>query len=396
MEPFRVSSLAEMPGNMHILCLEQFSNLGGGQLALIGLLPALRARGCQVRVALPAEGPLAAKIRELGCAVDILPFGFYPNGHKTFHDAVRYARETPKLCRAIEQSVAEHRIDLLYVNAPRPLPAAAIAARRQSVPLVFHSHNRIGQPAAACIAGCALRFAHARVIACSHFAAEPLRAHIRPDALSVLYNGIAPIASGPRPARKLRRIGVIGRIETEKGQLDFVRAAWLLVRQFPDCLFTVVGAPSFSDNRYFEKVIRASRGLPIFFTGWRNDIAAVFENLDLLAVPSSPLEAAARVIVEAFAARVPVVAFPSGGIPEIIEDGVTGFLTRASTPEALARRMADVLTMDCSRLRSVVNRAYKSWHATYTLDSYQQQVTDLLVGQVANLQTDWQSAYLKA
>jgi hypothetical protein len=112
-----------MPGN--ILCLEQFSSLGGGQLALTDLLPALRERGWRVRVALPGEGPLAAKIRELHFSLDILPSGSYSNGRKTLSDAARYALELPRLSRAIGSLLAGHDIDLLYVNAPRLLPAAS-------------------------------------------------------------------------------------------------------------------------------------------------------------------------------------------------------------------------------------------------------------------------------
>lgn len=360
-----------MPGN--ILCLEQFSSLGGGQLALTDLLPALRERGWKVRVALPGEGPLAARIRELHFPMDILPSGSYSNGRKTWFDAARYALDLPRLSRAIGSLLAGHNIDLLYVNAPRLLPAASLAARRTSVPLLFHCHNRITQPAAALAAGHALRLSRARVIACSRFAAEPLRPYIDEHLLSILYNGVAPLPTGNKtPAR---RIGVIGRIDPEKGQLDFVRAAHLLVRQFPDCSFSVIGAPSFSNNEYFDEVVRASHGLPIHFTGWRNDIANVFSGLDLLAVPSTPVDAAPRVILEAFAARVPVLAFASGGIPEIVENGVTGFLADPGTPEALAARIATVLTMDLCR---VVDRAYKSWLTNYTLDAYRQRVTDLL------------------
>jgi glycosyltransferase involved in cell wall biosynthesis len=381
-----------MPGN--ILCLEQFSNLGGGQLALADLLPALRDRGLSVRVALPGDGPLAARFRDLHFAVDTLPMSPYSNGRKTLLDAARYSLELPALSRAIQRLIARHRVDLLYVNGPRLLPAASFAARRTSVPLLFHCHNRIAQPAAAFLAGRALRLSHARVIACSRFAVEPLKPHIEADLLSILYNGVAPLAFENRtPAPKPRRIGVIGRIDPEKGQLEFVRAAHALLPQFPGCTFSIIGAPSFSHNEYFDQVVRASAGLPITFTGWRNDIANVFAGLDLLVVPSAPLDAAPRVVLEAFAARVPVVAFASGGIPEIIEDGVNGFLAQ---PQALTARIATVLTMD---LGKVVEQAYKCWQTNYTLAAYRQRVTDLLVwgssspcGAGCKPAADWQSA----
>jgi len=365
-----------MPGS--ILCLEQFSNLGGGQLALVDLLPAFRDRGAHVRVALPGgDGPLAGKLRDLNFGVDALPLSPYSNGRKTLLDAARYAFELPGLSSAIRRLLTIHRVELLYVNGPRLLPAASLAARRMSVPLLFHCHNRIAQSSAAALAGRTLRLSRARVLACSRFAAEPLEPHIDPDLLSVLYNGVAPLASPHKiPARKLRRIGVIGRVDPEKGQLAFIEAAHLLIRQFPGCIFSIVGAPSFSNHRYFEQVIRSSAGLPITFTGWRHDIANVFAELDLLVVPSTPLDAAPRVILEAFAARVPVVASASGGIPEIVEDNVNGFL---APPDALARRIAEILALEQRQIALVIDRAYKSWQTNYTLDAYRRRVADLLV-----------------
>src|SRR6516165_8972428 len=111
--------------------------------------------------------------------------------------------------------------------------------------------------------------------------------------------------------------------------MEFVNAARLLLRNFPECRFIVVGAPLFGDFSYFVRVREAGRDLPIQFLGWQRDVAAVLSDLDVLVVPSGSLDSAPRVILEAFASSVPVVAFPSGGIPEIVRDGSNGFLTAA-------------------------------------------------------------------
>ena len=65
----------------------------------------------------------------------------------------------------------------------------------------------------------------------------------------------------------------------------------------------------------------------------------MFAKLDLLVVPSTPADSTPRVIIEAFSAGVPVVAFAAGGIPEIVRDGQTGFLASDFTAEALAARI---------------------------------------------------------
>ena len=364
---------------MRILCLEQFSRLGGGQLSLLDLLPALSRRGWEPIVATPGEGPLTHSATRLGVEVMMLSAASYSSGRKTLADVTRYAYESPKLICDIARMVSSKRIHLLYVNAPRLLPAAALVARLWRIPLVFHCHNRIAQRTGVLVAGPSLRLSRARVIACCRYAADPIRWFIRSEDLAVVYNGVGQMGRHAADhSTRVRRIGIIGRVEPEKGQMEFVRAARLLIDRFGDCQFSVIGAPVFSGADYCTRVVEASRGLPIEFLGWRDDIATLLAGLDLLAVPSSSLDSTPRVILEAFAAGVPVVAFPSGGIPEIVEDEQTGFLTAAATADALAQRISSILEMAPATLQAVVQRAGRRWQDEHTLDIYQDRVANFL------------------
>ena len=62
---------------------------------------------------------------------------------------------------------------------------------------------------------------------------------------------------------------MVGRIEPEKGQMEFVAAARILSSEFTNCRFLVAGAPPFSGPEYLEKVGSASRDLPFKFLGWQ-------------------------------------------------------------------------------------------------------------------------------
>ena len=94
--------------------------------------------------------------------------------------------------------------------------------------------------------------------------------------------------------------------------------------------------------------------------------------LDLLLVPSAPHEATTRVILEAFAADLPVIAFPSGGIPEVIEDGVTGLL--ATTSQHMAQLATELLTGNARRLISIAQAAHETWARRFTLERYRRQI----------------------
>ncbi len=365
---------------MNILFLDQFATMGGGQRSLMEALSGLRERGWNGRIALPGDGPYPDALRAGGVPVHEISCGAYSAARKSPADFARFTAKLPGLVRSIHHLAATHRSDLLYVNGPRLLPAAAIVSRLRSIPLVFHSHHRLLQPASARLAGEALRWSRASMIVCCRFAAEPLEGYLAPGRCRVIYNGVpcVPWARG-FTAEKIKNIGVIGRVEPEKGQMEFTAAVRILAPEFPECRFVIAGAPLFSGPEYLEAVRQAARALPIRFVGWQDDIGGVFSSLDLLVVPSTEIDSTPRVVIEAFAAGIPVVAFPVGGIPEIVEDGKTGFLAAERTPEALAARIRSVLRMEPALLREVVGRAGQAWRERFALERFQREVAEAVL-----------------
>lgn len=353
---------------MNILFLDQYSECGGAQLCLLDLLPAVQARGWTAHVAAPGDGPLLQ--RAVAESTDVIHCGPFTSGRKTPADALRFAAQLPGLTREIARLVERYAIDLLYVNGPRLLTAAA----RQNVPMLFHCHSRL-RGLEVRLAGRALRASSATVAAACRHVAEPLRRYTE---LEIVYNGVGQAAS-PAQRRTGTCIGVVGRIHPHKGQREFIRAARLLAPRFPGCRFLIFGSPLFSDAaavRYAESLQPEALGLPVEFRGWQDQ--GVYSELDLVVVPSLLNEATPRVILEAFSARVPVVAFATGGIPELIEDGENGFLATPSTAIALADSIAALLERP-ERMRRAAGAAFEVWQKRFTLQAYQQRMLALMV-----------------
>jgi glycosyltransferase involved in cell wall biosynthesis len=358
---------------MNILFLDQFSDLGGAQRCLVELLPAVRDRGWRAHVAAPGDGALRNEAIALGATYRQIHSGPYESGGKSISDLFRFARELPRLAREIAALAADCQAAIIYVNGPRLLPAASLGLPA-ATPLVFHCHSYLRQHYAAALAGISLANTRATVIASCRFVSKPLQCY---TPATVIYNGVTG-GTGPWPVRSsVNRIGVLGRISPEKGQLDFLKAAALLP---PHYQFVICGAPLFSNPAalsYFEQVRAEADGLPVEFLGWRDDVNTVLSTLDLLVVPSAPNEATTRVILEAFAAGVPVVATTSGGIPEIVSDGETGFLTPPCDPTRLAARIRDALTNPVV-LHRVAEDARRAVREHYSLEQYQKQIMSIL------------------
>ncbi len=365
---------------MNILFLDQYSDLGGAQQCLLDLIPAAQSAGWNVTCAAPGSGRLVEKLRALGVTVHSLPTIPLAAGPKSPHDFVRFAFGLPPLAHRISQLARHTEAHLLYVNGPRLLPAAAWVARRAGCPLLFHCHNHLSQRSAAMLAGRSLQFANSRVIACCQHVARPLWPYVDPGRLRVIYNGVPAPDPTRAPSSTAPRIAVIGRVSPEKGQMEFVHAVRLVTRSHPTARFLVCGAPLFGDpaaSRYFDQVRKAAEGLPIEFSGWLENVNVVLAGLDLLVVPSLREPGAPRVILEAYAARVPVVAFVSGGIPEILHDGETGFLVEPPTPEALAAKLQQLLDAP-EQLHRVAARAHAVWKEQFTVARYQHEVLEVI------------------
>ncbi len=225
---------------MNILFLDQFTTIGGGQRSLLEALSGLRDHGWSGRIALPGEGAYTDALRAGGFPVDHISCAAYSPARKRPADFARFMGEFPWLIRSIYRLAAAHRTGLLYVNGPRLLPAAAVVAKARSIPLVFHSHHRILQPVAVRLAGEALRWSGARMLACCRFAAEPLQGYLPRGRCRVVYNGVAGVswARGDSGSREIRSIGVIGRVEPEKGKWNSWPPSESSPRSFPTAVLS--------------------------------------------------------------------------------------------------------------------------------------------------------------
>jgi glycosyltransferase involved in cell wall biosynthesis len=353
---------------VNVLLLDQYSDLGGAQQVLLELLPAMRGRGWRAVVGLPGSGKLFERIRGLGIEAERIDCA---------SELRQYVAQTPRLAGQIRNLADRVGADLVYLNGPRVVPAAALAGLE--CPAIFHSHSWLPAGMARTAAGVALRRMEARVVANCEFVASQWRRFIRAERISVVINGVAgPAERKVRRSDGTMRIGCIGRIGPEKGQREFVMAAARIQEALPDCRFVVCGEALFGSadaRRYAAEVRREAAGLLMEFRGWVGDVYDVLAELDLLLVPSNGPEATTRVIPEAFAAGVPAIAFHTGGISEVVENGVTGVLVR-SVEEMV--REAVALLSDRGRRDSMARAARNAWERRFTKEKFQEQILEIM------------------
>jgi glycosyltransferase involved in cell wall biosynthesis len=136
-------------------------------------------------------------------------------------------------------------------------------------------------------------------------------------------------------------VGMVGRLVPIKDVPSFLRAARLVADARPSVRFALVGD---GEERPALEALASGLGLEraVHFCGWRQDLAPVYGDLDVV-VNASRNEGTPVALIEALAAARPVVATAVGGTPDLLGRGERGRLVPAGEPEALARAILETL-----------------------------------------------------
>lgn len=201
-----------------------------------------------------------------------------------------------------------------------------------------------------------------KMIALSHIQKEYLQRCLPVDDahFTVIPNGVDTERFQPRPRREDIReswgikqehtlFGLIGRLDKQKGSLEFVEAAAEVIERSPLARFVLVGGNTLGEGDFDQLVRRRLRELSlegkVVLTDFRKDIPEVMNALDVFVMPSYE-ENFANVLLEALASGLPTISTNSGGTPEILDKGITGLLCDPQSSSALAEAMIKALNPD--------------------------------------------------
>ncbi|RJP29697.1 MAG: lipopolysaccharide heptosyltransferase II [Candidatus Omnitrophota bacterium] len=166
-------------------------------------------------------------------------------------------------------------------------------------------------------------------------------------------------------------VGIIGRITPLKGHLDFIKAMAKVARVIPRLKIWIVGDAPESKEAYKEQVQVLVRRLGLShctqFLGTQRNIPEILSNFNLLVLATTTQEAFGRVIIEAQASGVPVVATKVGGVIDIIENGKNGILVAPADPLAMSEAIIKI-AKDPALAGKMAHAAYKKVVEKYNIE----------------------------
>ena len=339
--------------------------MGGGEIALLGLIGALDRSRFTPIVALASAGPLAEKLRGAGVETHVLPLdrSIVEARKDSLGFQSLFRLRQAGLCIAYAVRLARfarrHGVDLIHTNSLKADVYGGLAGRLAHIPVLWHVRDIIGDGylpgSLTTLFRILIKILPRQVIANS----ENTRRHLRPthaDSVPVVYSGVGGEQLDERvlPAEPAsaqggpQTVALVGRIADWKGQHVFLQAAALLQDRFPKARFQIIGAPLFGEHEYERSLHRMARDLEmgdrVEFLGFREDVPALLARVDLVVHASTLGEPFGQVVVEGMAAGKPIIATDGGALPEIVIPGVTGLLVPMGDAPAMAEAMAALLS----------------------------------------------------
>jgi glycosyltransferase involved in cell wall biosynthesis len=345
-----------------VVYVQPTSEVGGSDIALLRLVSRLDTARFRPVVVLPRNGPLVERLQATGASVRILPMqqlrpSWSPREQGRF--LLHFWPTVRRLARLVRLEDAA----LVHSNSMYSF-YGAWAARLARVPHVWHVREFPELPGPLLQAMTFMVRRHsARTVAMTTAIAELFPGVARqrgevvriPDGIDL--DVFHPQVDGARIRRELGLdpgaplIGFVARLDPWKGADVFLRAAAIVARSHPAAHFLVCGGELAGHRSHATEIRTLADQLGIagrvHFTGWRyrlDDIPEVMASLTVLVHTAIRPEPFGLVLVEAMATGRPVVAARDGGVPEVVDDGVTGVLCPPGDAEACAtaiNRMLD-------------------------------------------------------
>jgi lipopolysaccharide heptosyltransferase II len=321
-------------------------DVGGVERGVIDMVRALKRYGHD-SVVISSGGPLVNELKKLG-----IPHYELPVHRKSIFSLA--------LVERIAEIIRKEYVDIVHARSRVPAWLAWLAARKTGVPFVTTCHGYYSPHALSRVMGWGRRvIVPSRIIGrhmIDHFGVSPDKIRLIPRGVDLrqFFPGAGGSGKETEGSKRVFKILNIGRLSPIKGHLEFLNAVHLLRRRVSPLEVSLVGAEGKGKHKYTDLLRKTigQLGLDscVRLLGTRRDVPELLREADLLVLSTLVPEAFGRVIVEAGAVGVPVIATRLGGVLDIIDDDREGLLVAPGDSEAMAEAMEKIL-LDPERAR---------------------------------------------
>jgi len=317
---------------MRILHTESSLAWGGQEIRILTEAKGFLSRGHHVVIAAQPESLLLDRARKEGMPAESVSMA------KTAY---------PSAVASLLRIIRKHEIDLVNTHSSRDswlgLFASRLSGRRPGLIRTRHLSTPLGR-------GLLTKFLYARpdrIVTTG----EAIRRRIIEE-LALPPNRIVSIPTGidtdyfkpsqMEPEREGLAVGIVAFLRSWKGHDYFIEAAVQVLKKISSATFYIVGNGP-AEQRLRAQVEQLQLGERIQMLGYQPDVRAILSKLDVVVLTSYANEGVPQSLLQAMAMGRPVIGTTVGGIPEVVHDGVNGYLIPPKDASACAEKIIALL-----------------------------------------------------
>jgi glycosyltransferase involved in cell wall biosynthesis len=334
----------------------------GGQNQVLLTVNGLQALGERAALVAHPDGELRRRAQE---GLELIPLA--PRSEMDLSAAWRLARVVRRLEPDIIHAHDPHGVAMaalaLSMSGSTPSPSL-VASRRVDFHLKNNSLSRWKHRQVDCFIA-ASEAIRRMLIADGVPADRAVTVHEGVDISHILAAPVVNVHEALWLPHQAPLVGNVAALVPHKGQRYLIEAAHLVVREIADARFVIFGEGELREH--LERLVHEHNLVKhVLLPGFRTDVLGCIKGFDVFAM-SSVTEGLGTSLLDAMACKTPIVATRTGGIPEIVEDGVNGLLVPPRDAPALARAIVRML-IDEPRRKTLAEAGFARVNERFTVE----------------------------
>lgn len=371
---------------INILFLHAGAEMYGADKVMLDLIKNLDKSKYSPYVILPTEGALVDALKIENVRVMVLPYPIMRRKYFNPKGIIQYCLELVKYSRLIVKIAKKQKINLVHTNTAATIEGCYVS-RKLKIPQLWSIHEIIVRPQIMYKLTSKLISKFSEITITDSGAVKKhldASGFFEEGKVKVIYNGVDENRFNPNVdceylydewniPSDAKIIGMMGRVNSWKGQSDFLKAANYVMAIYPEVYTVFVGA-AFEGEEWREKELadaidKSPFKSRIINKGYRVDSESIYKLYDVFVLPSTNPDPLPTVVLESMAIGKPIIGYKHGGVCEMVVDQYNGLLAKVCNPNDLAAKICILLEDDELR-KQMGKNSRKRLLERFSIESY--------------------------
>ncbi|MDU7363122.1 glycosyltransferase family 4 protein [Clostridium sp.] len=370
---------------MNILILHAGAELYGADKVLLELLKNIDKSKYKPYVVLPCDGILVNELKKNKIDVTVIKYPILRRKYFNIMGLIKYIKDYIKYSIKLKKFAKEKEIDLIHTNTAAVLEGILLKYILK-IPQIWHIHEIIVNPK---IMHKVISFLIAKnsdeVVTVSNAVANHLNltGYFKKN-INVIYNGVDNNIFNPRNETDYLKkefnisdkeiiVGMIGRVNSWKGQNDFIKALDIVIDKHKNVRGILVGGVFDGEEWRMEELESNIGNLRnkerVIISDYRSDTANVHNLFDIFVLPSINPDPLPTVVLEAMATAKPIIGYEHGGVCEMVINNFNGYFAKVRDIDDLSCKICKLIEEKNTRMKFSENSLIRQMEE-FSLKSY--------------------------